>query len=55
MAAADTSAKKIAQKVLLFSFPHIFNNECGETQHELRLVNDNLSIIYVCESILHIW
>ena len=23
----------------LFSFLHIFDNECGETQHELRLVN----------------
>ena len=26
-----------------------------ETQHELSLVNDNLSIIYVCESALHVW
>ena len=33
----------------------IINNKCGETQRELRLVNDNLSIIYVCESVLHVW
>ena len=34
-------------------FFHVFNNECGE--NELRSVNDNLSIIYVYESALHIW
>lgn len=45
MATADTSARKIAQLVLLFSYLHAFNNECGKNQHELRLVNDNLSII----------
>ena len=36
IAAADMSAKKIAQWVLLFSFLQVLINECSETHNELR-------------------
>ena len=36
IAAADMSAKKIAEWVLLFSFLQVLINECSETHNELR-------------------